>query len=217
MISEMISALTADLHHRDKRIHGVTLCKVVSNTDQSGLGRVQISVPSLPGYQPWARVATLSAGSQRGTYFIPQQDEEVLVIFNQGCVNDPFVLGTLWNGQDKPPFTGLTDPQQKRAIRTPQGHEVLLDDAEQTIVIRSAAGPTITLAKDRIELKASDSTRLTLATSGTVTIEAATQIELKAPNITVTATSKLGLAAKGSATLDGGANCIVKGAMVNIN
>jgi uncharacterized protein involved in type VI secretion and phage assembly len=217
MISEMILALTADVRHRDKRIHGVTLCKVLSNRDLSGLGRVQISVPSLPGYQPWARVATFSAGSQRGGYFIPQKDEEVLVIFNQGCVNDPFVLGTLWNGRDKPPFTGPMDPQQKRAIRTPQGHEVLLDDAEQTVVIKSATGQSITLAPDRIELKASDSTKLTLATNGKVTIKAATQIELTAPKITATATGKLELKSDTSATLDGGVNCIVKGATVNIN
>ena len=76
-------------------------------------------------------MAALSAGSERGGYFIPQVGDEVLVAFNQGDVKEPYILGTLWNGRDKPPSPAPTDPAQKRAIRTPIGHEVLLDDAEQ--------------------------------------------------------------------------------------
>ncbi|HEV7607374.1 MAG TPA: phage baseplate assembly protein V [Steroidobacteraceae bacterium] len=217
MISELIQSIVHDTRRPDKRMTGVTLAKVVSNNDLSGQGRVQISVPSLPGYQPWARVATLSAGSERGSYFIPQTGDEVLVAFNQGDVRDAYVIGSLWNGSDKPPFRAPLDPVNKRAIRTPAGHEVLLDDAERTIVIKTPGGQSITLAPDRIELKVSDSTKLTLSTSGTVTLEAATQIELKAPTIKATASGTLELKATGSGTLDGGASCIVKGVTVAIN
>jgi uncharacterized protein involved in type VI secretion and phage assembly len=217
MISELIQTLVNDTRRDDRRIHGVTLAKVVSNNDLSGQGRVQISVPSLPGYQPWARVATLSAGSNLGSYFIPQDGDEVLVAFNQGDVRDPFVIGSLWNGSDKPPFKAPRDPVNKRAIRTPAGHEILLNDAERSIVIKTPDGQSVTLAPDRIELKVSDSTKVTLLTSGTVTLEAATQIELKAPTIKANATGTLELKGSGSATLDGGANCVVKGATVAIN
>src|SRR5579862_1946328 len=61
----------------DMRFYGVAIAEVVSNIDESGLGRVQLRLPWLPGYQPWARVAVLSAGSNRGTYFIPQTGDEV--------------------------------------------------------------------------------------------------------------------------------------------
>jgi uncharacterized protein involved in type VI secretion and phage assembly len=217
VISEILLTLTGDLRYRDKRIHGVTLCRVVSNMDMSGLGRVQLSVPSLPGYQPWARVAAFAAGSQRGGYFIPQQDDEVLVVFNQGDVTEPFVIGTLWNGRDKPPFTELLDPTLKRAIHTPKGHEVLFDDGEQSIVIKTSTGQKITMAPDRIELAAGDNAKLTLQTSGTVKIEASVQIELVAPTIKATARGSLELTSQATAKLEGSAQCTVKGGMVNIN
>ncbi|MEO8017670.1 MAG: phage baseplate assembly protein V [Pseudomonadota bacterium] len=217
MFGEFIQTIAGDHRRRDKRIQGVTLATVVSNQDMSGQGRVQIRVPSMPNYQPWARVAAFSAGRERGGYFIPQQGEEVLVAFNQGDVREPYVLGTLWNGQDKPPFTGPMDPTQKRAIRTPIGHEVLLDDAEQKVVVKTSTGQTITLTPDSIEIAAGDAAKITLSTSGTVTIEASVQIEFKAPAIKANATSSLDLKASVVATLDGGANCTVKGGLVNIN
>jgi len=212
-----IHAMTRELRAKDTRIYGITICRVVSNMDLSGLGRVQLSVPSLPGYQPWARVAAFSAGSQRGGYFIPQQDDEVLVIFNQGDVTDPFVIGTLWNGRDKPPFTGVMDPTQKRAIHTPAGHELLFDDGQQTIVLKTSTGQKVTLAPDRIELAAGQNAKITMQTSGTIKIEASVQIELQAPTVKATATGSLELKSSGTATLQGASNCAVKGALVNIN
>lgn len=217
MFSEFIQTAAGDQRRRDKRIQGVTLATVVSNQDLSGQGRVQIRIAAWPNYQPWARVAAFDAGNQRGGYFIPQAGDEVLVAFNQGDVREPFVLGTLWNGRDKPPYTGPADPVQKRAIRTPTGHEVLLDDAEQKVVVKTSTGQTITLAPDRIEIAAGDAAKITLTTSGGVTIEASAQIELKAPAIKLNATSSLDLKASIVASLDGGANCVVKGGLVHIN
>ena len=217
MFGEFIQTLAGDQRRRDRRMHGVTLATVVSNQDLTGQGRVQIRIPAWPNYQPWARVAAFSAGSERGGYFIPQVGDEVLVACNQGDVKDCYILGTLWNGRDKPPFTGPTDPAQKRAIRTPIGHEVLLDDAEQKVVVKTSTGQTITLAPDRIELASGDAAKITLTTSGTVTIEASAQIELKAPAIKANATSSLDLKASIAATLDGGADCTVKGILVKIN
>jgi uncharacterized protein involved in type VI secretion and phage assembly len=217
MFGEFIQTIAGDQRRRDKRIQGVTLATVVSNQDLSGQGRVQLRLPSLPNYQPWARIAAFDAGGQRGGYFIPQVGDEVLVAFNQGDVKEPFVIGTLWNGRDKPPFTGPTDPVQKRAIRTPNGHEILIDDGEQKVVVKTASGQVVTLAPDRIELAAGSAAKITLTTGGTVTIEATSQIELKAPSITANASSSLDLKASIAASLDGGANCVVKGGLVFIN
>ena len=48
----------------------------------------------------WARLATLMAGNDRGTFFIPNKDDEVLVVFQGGDPSFPFVIGSLWNGKD---------------------------------------------------------------------------------------------------------------------
>ena len=217
MFGEFIQTLAGDTRRGENRIRGVTLATVVSNMDLSGQGRVQIKLPSMPNYQPWARVAMLSAGSERGTYFIPQEGEEVLVAFNQGDLKDAYVIGVLWNGRDKPPFRGPMDPVQKRAIRTPQGHEVLFDDMEQSVVVKTSTGQKITMKPESIEVAAGDAAKIKLETSGSVTIEASTRIELKAPSIKLDASSSLDLKASVVGTFDGGANCTVKGNMVFIN
>src|SRR5688500_8354972 len=81
----------------DTRINGVCTAMVLSNFDSTGEGRVQLMIPWLPGYMPWARVSVPMAGLARGTYFIPQMGDEVLVAFSQGDVREPFVIGSLWN------------------------------------------------------------------------------------------------------------------------
>jgi uncharacterized protein involved in type VI secretion and phage assembly len=217
MLSELLQAVTGGAIESERHIYGVAVATVVSNNDLTGLGRVQLKLPWLPGHLPWARVASASAGSSAGSYFIPQVDDEVLVAFNHGNVTEPYVLGALWNGRDKPPFKGPLDPTQKRAIRTPAGHEVLLDEAQQSISIKTSTGQKITLAPDRIELAAGDNAKITLLTSGTIKLEATVAVEIKAPSVSVNATGKLDLKGSANATLDGGSLCVVKGALVNIN
>jgi uncharacterized protein involved in type VI secretion and phage assembly len=220
VVGNLIDIAAREMLREDKRIYGVALAEVVSNADTTGLGRVQLKLPWLPGYQPWARVVAFSAGSGRGGYFIPQEHDEVLVAFNQGDVRDPYVIGSLWNGRDKPPYEGTLDPVQKRTIRTPAGHTVLLDDSEQSVTVTTSTGQKLTLKPDRIELAAGSSSagsKITLLSAGTIQIEATTKVEIKAPTISVNASGSLDLKASANATLDGGGLCAVKGTLVNIN
>jgi uncharacterized protein involved in type VI secretion and phage assembly len=142
----------------DRRIYGVVLAQVVDNVDFSGLGRVQIHLPFLPEIDPWARVATLMAGmsavgTRYGAYFIPQPGDEVLVAFNHGDVNEPYIIGSLWNGVDRPPTLVPTDAVNKRILRTPQGHEVEFDDLSQSIIITSSTKQKITIDPTKVELE----------------------------------------------------------------
>ena len=175
----------------DRRIYGVVLAQVVDNVDRQGLGQVQIHIPSLPEIEPWARVATLTAGmsevgTRYGAYFIPQKGDEVLVAFNCGDVNEPYILGCLWNGVDRPPTLTPTDAVNKRIIRTPKGHEVEFDDASQSITITSSTKQKITIDPSKVEMKTTEGkTTFTLNTAGKVSIQSALSIELKAPTITI--------------------------------
>jgi uncharacterized protein involved in type VI secretion and phage assembly len=162
-------------------------------------------------------VALLSAGSEHGSYFIPQNGDEVLIAFNHGDVREPYVIGSLWNGRDKPPFKGPLDPTYKHQIRTPKGHKVLFDDFEQSITITGSTGHKVTIASDRIELAAGDGAKITLRKSGTIEIEASSEVKIKAPKVSVNASANLDLKGNANATLDGGGVCVVKGAVVNIN
>jgi uncharacterized protein involved in type VI secretion and phage assembly len=201
----------------DMRFYGVAIAEVIGNQDETGLGRVQLRLPWLSGYQPWARVAVLSAGSNRGTYFIPQTGDEVLVAFNHGDVTEPFVIGSLWNGRDQTPRSGALDPVNKRVIRTPAGHEIELDDAEQSITIVSSSGQKVLIDQQQIVMSAgSGAAKLTLTTAGEVTIEG-TKIQIKATASAEVKAADLSLSADANATLKGSGLCTIQGSVVKIN
>jgi uncharacterized protein involved in type VI secretion and phage assembly len=97
------------------RIYGVVTAVVIDNKDPEGLYRVKVKFPwvkeSTGKYSdapdtedfpsPWARIATMMAGPDRGAFWLPEVDDEVLVCFEHGDVRRPFVIGTLWNPVDK--------------------------------------------------------------------------------------------------------------------
>ena len=120
----------------DKKIFGVSLATVLNNIDCTGAGAgACCMLPTMPGYTPWARLSSPMAGLGRGTYFVPQIGDEVLVAFNHGDVREPYVLGSCWNTIDRPPALAPTDPVTTRKIRTPLGHELSFDEALQSVTL----------------------------------------------------------------------------------
>ena len=66
-------------------------------------------------YDTWARVATLMGGNNRGSWFVPDVDDEVLVSFEGGDVRRPFVLGGLWTAAMRPRIDGWHGLISKRS------------------------------------------------------------------------------------------------------
>lgn len=205
--------LAAQKEKRDElRIEGVAIAEVINNLDLTGLGRVQVRLPWLPGMEPWARVAVPNSG----IYFIPQVKDEVLVAFNQGDVRDPYIIGSLWSSLDRPPTSIPTDAVTKRIICTPLVNEIELDDLTHSITITSSIGHTIKIALDKIEISTSGGTAsVALDAKGGVSIQG-TSIELKAPTITIDG-GKVDIKGKGTTNINGGGSCNIKAARVNIN
>ena len=103
----LVDLLNTEDKSRSGRIHGVVVGIITDNNDPEELGRVRVSFPwrGERDQSRWARVATLMAGNDRGTFFLPEVEDEVLVAFDRGDMNHPYVIGTLWNGVDTPPET----------------------------------------------------------------------------------------------------------------
>jgi uncharacterized protein involved in type VI secretion and phage assembly len=200
----------------EDNLQGLAVAVVVDNVDSTGEARVQVRLPWLPGYEPWARVAAVAAGGKRGLYYLPQVGDEVLVGFAHGDVTDPYVLGSLWNGQDNPPADAPTDASSKVILKTPKGHVVELDDLAQTVEITTIGGPKATLSSDKIVLEAGSS-KATLESAGKIKLEAPTEIILDAgTKISLKATT-IEVKAAGNATLNGGGVCTIQGSVVKIN
>jgi uncharacterized protein involved in type VI secretion and phage assembly len=180
------------------RWHGVFPALVTDIKDPDNQGRVKVSLPWAhdPGgqrYEAWARLATLMGGANRGSWFVPDVNDEVLVAFEGGDPRRPYVLGGLWNGTDAPPETmdgaGRND---KKVLRSRNGVKVTLDDASGTesLTLETPGGQKVTL-KDgpgSIELADSNGNSIKLDTSG-ITITTSSQLQVNASTATITAGS----------------------------
>jgi uncharacterized protein involved in type VI secretion and phage assembly len=133
----------------DKRYYGVyeaLVTKVVD--DPAKEGRVQVSFPWYDDKlaSDWCRMRQSYAGNGYGSFFVPEEGDEVLVAFIQGDMNYPIILGGLYNGEDKPP-SARTKKQDQKMIRTKGKHEILLDDSpnQKRVRIKTEQGHTVDL------------------------------------------------------------------------
>jgi uncharacterized protein involved in type VI secretion and phage assembly len=115
---------------RAGKIFGVVVGVVTNNQDPEKMGRVKVRFPWLneTDESHWARVATLMAGKDRGTWFLPEVDDEVLVAFGHGDVRFPYVVGALWNGVDTPPRDNDDGKNNERVVKSRLGHELIFGD-----------------------------------------------------------------------------------------
>ena len=217
----LAKAGTEDQAQGTPKVYGVALAYVIDNCDRSGEGRVQVRLPWLKGVEPWARVAVPMAGSGRGTYFMPQDGDEVLVAFENGDTNAPYIVGALWNAPDRVPVEGPEDAKNKQMIRTREGHEIVFDGSAGSITITSARQQRVTIGPAMIEMKVdvsdTDLASLTLDSAGRVTITAKESITLTSKVVSIHGTQSVDVTGDGSATIDGGKNLTIKGVSVSIN
>jgi uncharacterized protein involved in type VI secretion and phage assembly len=162
--------------HDGNRLYGVTIGIVSNNKDPEKLGRVKVKFPWLdPDHESnWARVASLMAGPDRGLYFLPEINDEVLVAFAHGDIQSPYILGALWNGVDKPPLTNSDGENNQRMIKSRSGHQIILDDSAggEKIIIRDKT------AKNEIVIDSNTNT-LNIKAGQDLTIEVGGKLTLK--------------------------------------
>lgn len=203
------------------RFYGVTIGVVTNNQDPDKLGRVKVKFPWLTeadeGY--WARVLTPMAGKNQdnnqayGIYCLPEVHTEVLVAFEHGAIEFPYILGCLWNGEAKPFETNSDGKNHRRTIKSRSGHIIRLDDhpddakieiidssGKNSIVISTKAN-TVTIASDADIVIQSQNGKLKLSGKG---IELNSEAEIK-------------VEAKQMLDLKAGPQLNIKANMININ
>lgn len=121
-------------------------------------GQVKVNFPWLADdhESDWIRIATTMSGNNRGSFFMPEPRDEVLVAFNQGDPRLPYIVGFLWNGQDQPPGQDVRD----RRITSRNGHEIRFLDATPSngsvgaLVIQDGHGNLIVMSNSKITIQA---------------------------------------------------------------
>ncbi len=117
------------------RMNGVVVGQVTNNVDPFMMARVKVKLPFLGSLPPvesnWCRIASPWAGGKiSGFLAIPEINDEVLVAFEQGDPNFPYIVGQLWNNIDMPPALGVVvgGLVTKRIIKSRSGHVITLND-----------------------------------------------------------------------------------------
>jgi phage baseplate assembly protein V len=144
---------------------------VVTNVDdEEHLGRVKVRLPTVApeDESTWARVLAPGAGAQRGVQWLPEVGDEVVVGFEHGDLRRPFVLGGLWNREDRPPAEAVEGGRVTvRGMTTREGHRLELRDGGQAGATLEApeieiiAGRRLRLQAPRIEIAADGECTLT--------------------------------------------------------
>ena len=195
---------------------------VVDNKDPEGIGRVLVEYPWLPNQtkSAWARMSTPMAGNQMGIVIYPEPNDEVLLDFVNGNIHEPVILGSLYNGKDKPPFDNADGDNNIRLLVSRSGHRIEIDDTSgaEKITITDTSGGLI------IEMDSAGET-ITITSSKDITFKADANIELEAKDIDIKAGSNIKhdagtnfeAGAGTQAKVEAGSQVNVKGATINLN
>jgi uncharacterized protein involved in type VI secretion and phage assembly len=207
MSTSLIDLLKPDTSQQSGRFFGVVVGIVTNNQDPDKMGRVRVKFPWLSDSHEswWARIATPMAGGGRGIYFLPEANDEVLIAFEHGDVRSPYVVGSLWNGQDAPPATNSDGQNNIRVIHSRSGHLIRLDDTngdEKIEVIDKTGG-------NKVTIKSSDNS-MNLECTGKMTLHASMGIE-------ITSDTDIKIQANTTMDIEATAPMTIKGAVVNIN
>jgi Rhs element Vgr protein len=216
-------------------VHGLQIGIVVHlATDPDGDDRIQVKIPVIDTDAEgiWCRVACLDAGDQRGTFFRPELNDEVIVGFINDDPRHAVILGQL-NSSAKPAPLQATDENDEKGIFTRSKMRIHFNDKTKTITVDTPAGNSVMLDEEgkTIKIKDQNDNKITLSTSGIVmdspkdieikaganlTLSAGAQLKIGGMSVSVKADSSLGL--EGAvAKLSSSGITEVKGSLVKIN
>jgi len=200
---------------KSTKIDGVVVAKVTNIADIENLGRVKVTFPWMPKTRGmevesyWARLAAPSAGGNRGFLFLPEVNDEVLVAFENGDINCPYIVGQLWNKIDRPPkgtkpVYGAGKVNQ-RIVSSRSGHVIIFDDtsgAEQIIIKDKTDQNSITIDSTKNAMTIKSQGDLTIDAGGRLIIQSKGDFSIKSNTKGSIEATQSALVKAGSSQLD---------------
>lgn len=182
-------------------VHSIVPAKVTQSYDE--LARVKVRFPWMDDKQEsdWILVAMPMSGKERGMFFMPEENDQVLVAYSHAHVEDSYVIGALWHRDAKPP----SSDRAVRTIKSASGHTITLDDTKdkETITIADKSGKNkIVFDTKNKKVSIASEGDVTINADGNVSIESKKDVTIKGNNVTIEAKQKV--SAKGlEMALDG--------------
>ena len=174
--------------------HAIPFCetqsaKVMDNNDPEAMGRIQVQFAWQQNentVSPWIRIITPHSGKEQGFYFIPEIGDEVLVAFEGGNAEKPYVIGSLYHGKAKPD-TLFESENNIKAIRTRSGHTIEFIDKDGSEELKiydyNKENYVITLASHSKEITIVSQGNIDIKAEGDMSMEATGDMKIKANNI----------------------------------
>ena len=195
--------------------------------DPNGEDRILVKIPIINNEEQgiWCRVASPDAGENRGIFFRPEIEDEVIIGFVNEDPNNAIVLGMLHSSGKPSPITASDDNHQK-GIVTRSEMKVMFDDEKKSIGIETPAGKKITLDEDQgvivIEDENSnvitiDSNGIKMESAGNIEIVASGDVKIEGTNVSLKAKAQFKAEGSAGAEMFSSAVAIVKGSIVQIN
>ena len=206
MINQLLKYKEQEQEEQANKVYGVVTAIVTNTKDPDKKGRIKVRYGWMGEAKDiesdWARVVSLMAGNDRGIHFFPEVDDEVLVSFEHGNINYPYIVGALWNNADKVIEQNEDGKNNIKMIKSRSGHTITLDDTdgkEKFIIEDNSTKRSITFDAEAKTLDI-----LNNDTDGKITIIAKGNISIKSDKeISIDAGSNLSIKAKGDLTLEG--------------
>lgn len=208
---------------RQSKVAGVVLGVVTNNKDPEKLGRVKLRLPwnNRDEESDWIRIAALMAGKEMGIFFLPDVGDQVLVAFDNGDKSFPYVIGAIWDSQNKPPETNSDGKNNVKLIKSRSGHKIIIDDnaegKKEMLVIQTKSGHKIALddsqGQEMIEIKDksgkgfikidSAKNELTISSGGKTSIKdsSGNSIQMESGKIAVSSQSELAISSQAKLSL----------------
>ncbi len=207
--------------HEYRAVPSITVALVTDNQDPENMNRVKLKYPTFSDNDSsyWARIATPDAGKERGFQFLPEVNDEVLVAFEQGDINQPYVIGSLWNGQDTPPQPA-SDAKDKRMIKSRSGHVIILDDtsgAEKIIIKDKTGSNVVQIDSSSNEMKISMEGETKIIAKGKISLESDQEVTIRGQMGVKIEGMQVDIKGSAGLKMDGGAMSELKGGIVKIN
>lgn len=195
--------------------------------DPNSEERILVKIPIINNDEQgiWCRVASPDAGDNRGFFFRPEIEDEVIIGFINEDPNNAIVLGTLYSSGKPSPITASDDNHQK-GIVTRSEMKILFDDEKKSIGIETPAGKKITLDEDKgviiIEDENSnvitiDSNGIKMESAGNIELKASGDVKIEGSNVSINANSQFKAEGSAGVEMSSGATAVLKGSIVQIN
>jgi uncharacterized protein involved in type VI secretion and phage assembly len=176
----MFEGIPADVATPHVDLANIPYCEpqsatVIDNNDPKALGRIRVKFRWMQqGQTPWIRVVSSSGGGDKGLFIMPEVGEEIIAEFEGGNAEQPFVIGSTYNGKAKSSYGNAGN--DVKALKTRSGNMIVLNDAAGSVTVTDKNGSS--MAMDGAgNITINSKTLVTVKTDDHIIVDAPNKIE----------------------------------------